>query len=160
MEVGMVASLGAVLIIGVALAATLALRAGRRALAGGLVGEIAEILDIIDSHDLERALAAFGEGRSAAPMLPRLSCVVFKAGATRMPILGAHAGRLSAAFYASIEALNEELTALPAALPSGRETQTALASARLRRTVELGEESLCALRDIVSRRRHDLIARA
>ena len=157
----MVASFGAVLIVGAAaVAAALALRAGRRALAGGLVGEVAEILDMIDSHDVERALAGFGEGRSAAPMLPRLPSVVFKAGATFMPILGAHVARLLAAFYASTEALNEELTALPAASPRGREAERALASARLRHTVELGEELLRALRDIVSPRRRDLIVRA
>jgi hypothetical protein len=111
----MVASFGAVLIVGVALAATLALRAGRRTLAGGPVGEIAEILGVIDSHDAERALAAFGEGRSAAPMLPRPSCVAFKA-ATLMPILGAHAGRLSAAFHASTEAPQPRVNGSPSGL--------------------------------------------
>lgn len=155
----MVASFGVVVVIViVALAAWLALRESRRALAGELVGEISEILDMIDAHHVARDLAAC-DG-SAAPTLPRLPSVAFKAGAAWRPILGAHVARLAAAFYASAEALNEELTALSAASPSGRDTRSAPASARLRRTVELGEELLRALRDIVSRRRHDLIARA
>ena len=157
----MVASFGVVLVIVVvALAAWLALRASRRALAGELVGEISEILDMIDAHDIARECAAFGDGLSAAPALPRLPCVAFKACAAWRPLLGAHVARLSSAFYASAEALNEELTALSAVPPSGRATRSELAAARLRRTVELGEESLSALRGIVSRRRHDLIARA
>ena len=48
-------------LIALAAAATLALRAYRRALAAGLIGEICETLTLIESHDVEAGLARCSE---------------------------------------------------------------------------------------------------
>ncbi len=148
-------------ILGVALGVVVAIRAGRRALAAGLIGEIAETLNLLETHDVERALAQFGDGGRPAPSLPVLPTVSYRTDAPRMALLGAHLARLSAGFYASAEALQDELRALSSeANGAGRAERVQYASQDLRRTFELGDEALRSLRDIVSRRRHDLISRA
>jgi hypothetical protein len=154
-----IASVGVILIL--ALGARLALTAIRRAFAAELVGEISEILELIDSRDVERKLVAFSASHGARPVLARLPLAVFETSAVWMPILGLHAARVAASFYASTSALNEELAILSRAPSSepGIASDSGAAS-RLRHTVELGEEALCVLREIVARRRRSLICRS
>ena len=155
----MIASVGVILIL--ALGARLALGAVRRAFAAELVGEISEILELIDSRDVERKLIDFSAGHGARPVLPRLPLAVFEKSAVWMPILGLHGARVAASFYASTSALNEELAVLSRAPSSQPEiARDSGPSSRLRHTVELGEEALSVLREIVARRRQTLISRS
>ena len=155
----MIASVGVVVVL--ILAAWFALRAGRRAFAGELVGEISEILDVIDSHDAERKLLEYAAGGGACRVLPRLPLMVFEKSAIWLPILGLHGARVVASFYASAGALNEELAVLSGSqsAESGT-TGDQCASSRLAHTVELGEQALLALRAVVARRRQALISRS
>lgn len=148
-------------VVGLTIAGAVALRAGRRALAAGLIGEISETLNLLETHDVEDGLAHFGDGGRPAPSLPMLPTLSYRADAPRMALLSAHFARLAASFYASAEALQDELRALPGeASGAGQAERVQFASQELRRTFELGDEALRSLRDIVSRRRHDLISRA
>jgi len=155
----MIASLALVLALCLGFAVWLALKAARRTLAGELVGEICEILEAIDAHDTERALAAFREGRSSAPALPPPPSLAFASNAVLMPVLGPHVGRLAVSFYASAAMLFDELRALSARAPSDADNG-GCAAARLKHTIELGDETLRALRGVMSNRRRNLIARA
>ncbi|MBV8474794.1 MAG: hypothetical protein JO107_11590 [Hyphomicrobiales bacterium] len=151
----------ALAIAGLALGAAVAIRAGRRALAAELIGEIAETLNLLETHDVERLLAEFGADGRLAPSLPLLPTVSYRTDAPHLALLGAHLARLSAGFYASAEALQDELRTLTSeANGAGRAERVHYASEDLRRTFELGDEALRSLRDIVSGRRHDLISRA
>ncbi len=151
---------GLVALLVAALAATLGVRAARRALAGGLIGEISETLTLLESHDLEAALAHCGEG-GLAPSLPALPTLSYRADAGWMGLLGAHLARLSASFYASAQALQDELRGLSGETGEAARTARAKsASQELQRTFTLGDETLRSLRDVISRRRHDVISRS
>jgi hypothetical protein len=151
---------GVVALLAAASAAALVVRAARRALAGGLIGEISETLTLLETHDLEAALAHCGEG-GRAPSLPALSTLSYRADAGWMGLLGAHLARLSASFYASAQALQDELRGLSSETTEGARTERVKsASQELQRTFALGDETLRSLRDIVSGRRHDVISRS
>jgi hypothetical protein len=109
-----------VALLAAAFAATFGLRAARRALAGGLIGEISETLTLLETHDLDAALAHCGNG-GLAPHLPALPTLSYRADAGWMGLLGAHVARLSASFYASAEALQDELRACRASPGRPRE---------------------------------------
>lgn len=143
----------------VAFAASYALRAFRRALAAGLVGEICEILTLIDTHDLEAALAHCGAG-GMAPSLPVLPTLSYRNEMAGMALLGAHVSRLAAAFYGAAAALQDELRSLAGAAEGERAERAGFAAAELRRTFDLGDETLRALRDILTRRAHNVVSRA
>jgi hypothetical protein len=151
---------GVVALLVAASAAAFVVRAARRALAGGLIGEISETLTLLETHDLEAALAHCGEG-GRAPSLPALSTLSYRADAGWMGLLGAHLARLSASFYASAQALQDELRGLSSETTEGARTERVKsASQELQRTFALGDETLRSLRDIVSGRRHDEISRS
>jgi hypothetical protein len=144
----------------VAIAASFAARAARRALAAGLIGEINESLLLLENHDLEAALVRCGEG-GRAPSLPELPTLSYRCETAWMALLGAHLARLSASFYASIEALQDELRGLSSETAEAARTERARsASQELQRTFALGDETLRSLRDVVSGRRHDKISRS
>ena len=144
----------------VAIAASFAARAARRALAAGLIGEINESLTLLENHDLEAALAHCAEG-GRAPNLPALPTLSYRSDTAWMALLGAHLARLSASFYASAEALQDELHGLSSETAEAARTERVKsASQELQRTFALGDEALRSLRDIVSRRRHDVISRS
>ena len=143
-----------------AIAATWGVRAARRALAGGLIGEISETLSLLETHDVEAALAQCGEG-GLAPSLPMLPTLSYRADAGWMALLGAHLARLAASFYASAEALQDELRGLSSETgEAARTVRARSASQELQRTFRLGDETLRSLRDVVSRRRCRSISRA
>ncbi len=74
---------------------------------------------------------------------------------------GAHLARLSASFYASALALQDELPGLSSeTVAAARTVRAKSASQELQRTLALGDETLRSLRDVVSRRRHDVISRS
>ena len=151
---------GLVALLAAAIAAICGVRAARRALAGGLIGEISETLTLLESHDLEAALALCGEG-GRAPSLPALSTLSYRTGAGWMALLGAHLARLSASFYASAEALQDELRGLSSETAvAARAERARSASQELQRTFTLGDETLRSLRDVVSRRRCGSISRS
>jgi len=151
---------GLAALIVAAIAATCGVRAARRALAGGLIGEISETLTLLETHNLEAALAHCGEG-GLAPSLPALPTLSYRADAGWMALLGAHLARLSASFYASAQALQDELHGLSRETAEVARTERARsASQELQRTFTLGDEALRSLRDVVSRRRCGLISRA
>lgn len=153
--------LGLLVIVGLGATGVVAVRAARRALAAGLIGEISEALNLLETHDVEEGLAHFGDVGRSAPNLPALPTLSYRSDVARMALLGAHLARLSASFYAAAEALQDELRALPGETNgSGRTLRVQFASQELRRTFELGDEALRSLRDIVSGRRHDVISRA
>ena len=102
---------GLVALLVAMVAARCGVRAAQRALAGGLIGEISETLTLLETHDLEAALAHCGEG-GLAPSLPVLPTLSYRADAGWMALLGAHLARLSASFYASAQALQSELSGL------------------------------------------------
>lgn len=144
----------------VAIAASFALRAARRALAAGLIGEINESLTLLENHDLEAALARCGAG-GRAPSLPALPTLSYRSDAAWMALLGAHLARLSASFYASVEALQDELRGLSSeTAEAARAERAKSATQELQRTFALGDETLRSLRDVVSGRRHDKISRS
>jgi hypothetical protein len=151
-------------LIALAAAATLALRAYRRALAAGLIGEICETLTLIESHDVEAGLArcseALGDG-GAAPNLPTLPTLSYRGEMAGMALIGAHRARLAAGFYAAAEALHGELSDLAAAAPGpARGERVRNATRELQRTFDLGDETLRALRDVIAPRRRRLLSRA
>jgi hypothetical protein len=147
-------------LLAVAIAGWCAVRAARRALAAGLVGEICETLTLLETHDLEAALAHCGEG-GLAPSLPALPTLSYRADVGWMALLGVHLARLSASFYASAQALQDELRGLSSETAEAARTERAKsASQELQRTFTLGDETLRSLRDVVSRRRHDVISRS
>jgi hypothetical protein len=151
---------GLVALLAAAVVATCGVRAARRALAGGLIGEISETLTLLETHDLEAALAHCGEG-GRAPSLPALSTLSYRAGVAWMALLGAHLARLSASFYASAQALQDELRGLSSETAEAARTERARsASQELQRTFTLGDEALRSLRDVVSRRRCRSISRS
>ena len=112
---------GLVALLAATVAATCGVRAARRALAGGLIGEISETLTLLETHDLEAALAHCGEG-GRAPSLPALPTLSYRADAAWMALLGAHLARLSASFYASAQALQDELRGLSSETAEGART--------------------------------------
>ena len=151
---------GFVALLAAASAAAFVVRAARRALAGGLIGEISETLTLLETHDLEAALAHCSEG-GRAPSLPALSTLSYRVDAAWMGLLGAHLARLSASFYASAQALQDELRGLSSeTMEAARTARAKSASQELQRTFTLGDETLRSLRDIVSGRRHDVISRS
>jgi len=150
---------GVAALVAVAIAVFSAARAARRALAAGLIGEICEILTLIEGHDLEAALARCGEG-GPAPSLPALPTLSYRAGLKEMALLGAHVARLAAGFYGAAAALQDELHGLTAANDGERALRVSFAATELRRTYELGDETLRALRDIVACRLHNVVSRA
>jgi hypothetical protein len=78
-----------------------------------------------------------------------------------MALLGAHLARLSASFYASAQALQDELRGLSGETVEGARTERVKsASQELQRTFALGDETLRSLRDVVSRRRCRSISRS
>jgi hypothetical protein len=148
-------------IAALAIAAAVAVRAGRRALAAGLIGEISETLNLLETHDVEHGLARFAEDGRLAPSLPLLPTLSYRIDAPRIALLGVRLARLSASFYASAEALQDELRSLSLqANGTGRSEKVKFAAQELQRTFDLGDEALRSLRDIVSGRRHDAISRA
>ena len=137
---------GLVALLAATVAATCGVRAARRALAGGLIGEISETLTLLETHDLEAALAHCGEG-GRAPSLPALSTLSYRAGV--------------ACSYASAQALQDELRGLSSETVAAARTERARsASQELQRTFTLGDETLRSLRDVVSRRRCRSISRS
>jgi hypothetical protein len=151
---------GLLALLAVMVAATCGVRAARRALAGGLIGEISETLTLLETHDLEAALAHCGAG-GRAPSLPALPTLSYRADAGWMALLGAHQARLSASFYASAEALQDELRGLSSETAEpARSERAKSASQELQRTFTLGDETLRSLRAVVSRRRCGLVSRA
>jgi len=151
---------GLVALFAAAVAATWGVRAARRALAGGLIGEISETLSLLETHNVEAALAHCSEG-GMAPSLPVLPTLSYRADAGWMALLGVHPARLSASFYASAQALQDELRGLSNEMAEAKRTERATsASQELQRTLALGDETLRSLRDVVSRRRCGLISRA
>jgi hypothetical protein len=158
-EAGMIVEFAALAVLVVAIA--FAIGAMRRALAAALVGEISETLNLLETHDVENGLAHIGDDGRPAPNLPTLPTVSYRSDAAFVALLGPHLARLSASFYGSAEALQDELRALEkeSAGPA-RDERVRCAVRELQRTAELGEEALRSLRDIVSHRRHDIISRA
>jgi hypothetical protein len=151
---------GLVALLVAMVAARCGVRAAQRALAGGLIGEISETLTLLETHDLEAALAHCGEG-GLAPSLPVLPTLSYRADAGWMALLGAHLARLSASFYASAQALQSELSGLSSETAEAARTERAKsASQELQRTFTLGDEALRSLRDVVSRRRCGSISRS
>jgi len=134
---------GLVALFAAAIAATWGVRAARRALAGGLIGEISETLSLLETHNVEAALARCGEG-GMAPSLPALPTLSYRADAGWMALLGVHPARLSASEIAEAK----------------RTERATSASQELQRTLALGDETLRSLREVVSRRRCGLISRA
>jgi hypothetical protein len=115
---------------------------------------------LLETHDLEAALAHCGEG-GLAPSLPVLPTLSYRADAGWMALLGAHLARLSASFYASAQALQSELSGLSSETAEAARTERAKsASQELQRTFTLGDEALRSLRDVVSRRRCGSISRS
>ena len=151
---------GLLALLAATVAATCGVRAARRAHAGGLIGEISETQTLLETQDLEAALAHCGEG-GRAPSLPALSTLSYRTGAAWMALLGAHLARLSASFYASAQALQDELRGLSGETVEGARTERVKsASQELQRTFALGDETLRSLRDVVSRRRCRSISRS
>jgi hypothetical protein len=151
---------GLVALLAAAAATAFGVRAARRALAGGLIGEISETLTLLENHDLEAALAHCGQG-GLAPSLPALPTLSYRADAGWMALLGAHLARLSASFYASAQALQDELRGLSSeTAEAARTARVRSASQELQRTLALGDEALRSLRDVVSRRRCASISRS
>ena len=143
---------GLVALLAATVAATCGVRAARR--------EISETLTLLETHDLEAALAHCGEG-GLAPSLPALPTLSYRADAGWMALLGAHLARLSASFYASAQALQDELRGLSSETVAAARTERARsASQELQRTFTLGDETLRSLRDVVSRRRCRSISRS
>ena len=152
------AILALLVLVGFAVAAAVAIRARRRAVAAALIGEISETLNLLETHEVEQRLAHFGSDGRPAPSLPALPTLSYRADAAWMTLLGAHLTRLAASFYASAEALQGELLGLSS--EAGQAERVKFASDELRRTLELGDEALRSLRDIVSRGRRGSISRA
>ena len=151
---------GLLAVLAVAIAASFAARAARRALAAGLIGEINESLTLLENHDLEAALALCADG-GQAPSLPTLPTLSYRSDTALMALLGAHLARLSASFYASAEALQDELRGLSSeTTETARTERVKSASQALQRTFALGDETLRSLRDIISRRRCGSISRS
>ncbi len=146
-------------LLAIAIAAWCAARAARRALAAGLVGEICEALTLIEGHDLEAAIARCAEG-GPAPSLPALPTLSYRHEMAGMALLGVHVSRLAAAFYGAAAALQDELHGLAGEGEGRRAERARFAAEELRRTFELGDETLRALRDILTCRLHNLVSRA
>ena len=95
---------------GVVVAAIYAVNAARRGVAASLVGEIAEILNVIEAHDVENGLA--NAAIIVSPLLSPFSPIIYQSQAARIGLLGAHRARLIASFYSSVRDLSDELRAL------------------------------------------------
>ena len=149
------------LLVAVAIAATCGVRAARRALAGGLIGEISETLTLLEGHDLEAALAHCGEG-GRAPSLPALPTLSYRADAGGMALLGAHLARLVGELLCLGAGAAGRIARLVERDRGGRRAteRAESASQELQRTFTLGDETLRALRDVVSRRRCAFVSRA
>lgn len=151
----------AVVLAGVVAASGAALWAMRRAVAAGLIGEIADALNLMETHGVESALAKEGDGASLSPLLPALSTLVYRSEAAWLALLGPHLARLVASFYATAATLHDELLGLAAETSAARRAQRAeFAAIELRQAFDLGEEALRGLRPIVSHRRPLSISRA
>lgn len=145
---------------GIGLLAIWAADIARRAVAASLVGEIAEFVRVI-----ERQLPAEGGTANTSVVLQSQSLpwspVIYQAHSGRVGLLGVHRARLIASFYASLQSLNEELRGHGVARsPSGSPVQSNSISAKLRTTLDLGDEALRSLRPIVSRPRDGSLRRA
>jgi hypothetical protein len=147
-----------------AVATAVTLRALRRALAASLIGEICETLALIETHDVEASLARCAQGLAegaAAPSLPTLPTLSYRSEMAGMALIGAHRARLAAGFYAAAGALHDELGDLAAAAPGlARAERLRSAIQELQRTVDLGDETLRALRDVLAPRRCRQLSRA
>ena len=84
--------------------------ATRRGVASRLVGEIAEILNVIETHDVENGSA--NAAVFVSPLSSPFSPIIYQSQAARISLLGAHRARLIASFYASVRDLSDELRAL------------------------------------------------
>ena len=144
---------------GVVVAAIYAVNAARRGVAASLVGEIAEILNVIETHDVENGLA--NAAVVVSPLLSPFSPIIYQSQAARIGLLGAHRARLIASFYASVRDLSDELRALSIeSSEAGRTARTKFVSMEARTTFDLGEEALRCLRPLVSRHRVASLSRA
>ena len=144
---------------GVVAAAIYAVSAARRGVAASLIGEIAEILNVIETHDVENGLANAAD--VVSPLLSPFSPVIYQSQAARIGLLGAHRARLIASFYASMRDLSDELRALAIeSSDAGRAARTKFISMEARATFDLGEEALRCLRPLVSHHRVASLSRA
>lgn len=135
-------------------AALYAFKRLRAALAASLVGEIAEALNVIEMHDIERILGQASEGSSASVALPAFSAIAYRSQVNRLGLLGSHLARLTAAFYESLSVLGEELHALAAETSeTERIERKKLIMTELQQTFALGDDVLQGLRSLISR--HD-----
>ncbi len=148
-----------------------ALWAMRRAVAAGLIGEIADAMNLMETHlmethltethGVESALAKGSDSASLSPLLPALSTLVYRSDAAWLALLGPHLARLVASFYAAAATLHDELLGLVAETSDARRAQRAkFAAMELERAFDLGEEALRGLRPIASGRRPLSISRA
>jgi hypothetical protein len=129
--------------------------ATRKGIAASLVGEVVEILELIEAHKVRDALTDPGRAATALPW--SYSPVIYAQHASRIGLLGAHRARLIASFYSSAEALSDEIKALAADLSeTGRTARGKIAIAELEATFELGDETLQSLRPLISRGRSAL----
>jgi hypothetical protein len=136
-------------------------RFSRRALAASLIGEIAEILTVIDAHDLSDALRATMDHGTLFCAPPPQSTIVYKGNQRRLGLLGSHNVRLIASFYSCAESLNGELHALAADTSrNGRKYRARFAATELDQLFELGNEALRNLRPFIERKRSALLIRA
>lgn len=151
----------AIIFAGVIAAAALGLRAMRRAVAAGLIGEIAEALELMETHAVESALAQDGEGAASSPALPEFSTLVYRSESAWLALLGPHLARVVASFYAAAQALQRELSDLAAETSEARRAQRMkFAKIELQQAFDLGEDALRGLRGIVSPGRPLTVTRA
>ena len=133
--------------------------ATRRGVASSLVGEIAEILNVIETHDVENGSA--NAAVFVSPLSSPFSPIIYQSQAARISLLGAHRARLIASFYASVRDLSDELRALSIESSEvGRAARAKFISTEARTTFDLGEEALRCLRPLVSHYRVASLSRA
>jgi hypothetical protein len=136
-------------------------RFSRKALAASLIGEIAEILTVIDAHDLPEAVRVTMDQGTPFCATPPLSSVVYKASERRLGKLGAHNIRLLASFYSCAAMLSEELQALAAETSkNGRKSRARFAAAQLEQLFQFGDEALRSLRPFIEPHRSPFLIRA
>jgi hypothetical protein len=96
----------------VSVAAVFLVRVARRGMAASLVGEISEILNVVEKYEVENALAR--SALAVAPPLSPFSPIIYQSHAAKIGLLGSHRARLIGSFYASVQSLSNDLQALAA----------------------------------------------
>ena len=137
-------------------------RRARHRIASCFVGEIAGILSAVETWRVcERLASTAANPQLALPEMPRSPLTIYETNAIRLSIFEPPLPRQIALFYTRLGTIRDAICALSADKDQeGREGRLNIALRDLRETLDAGDEVLCALRQIVSKRYTASISRA